>query len=205
MTAESEPVCKVDRISKKWELTGIDERLQERRDDGDSLRDLETYYNQLVLRAAMNTGGRETIDGEISNVYRLLTDDDVSPGERIDAESRLRQDGLDPAELTSDFVSYQTIRTHLNDCLEMETARSTTLTVSDARTTVLKLISRTESVAEQMINRLETDESLTIPAPTVTLSLRVGCSECGDDYPFSKLLERGGCSCQSENLQPREG
>lgn len=204
MTAESDPVCKVDRISKKWELTGIDERLQERRNEGDSLRDLETFYNQTLLRTAMNAEGRETLDGEIPNVYRLLTDDEVSPGKRIDAESRLRQNGIDPAELTGDFVSYQTIRTHLNDCLEMETARSTTLTVGDARNTVLKLISRTESVAKQMIDRLETDGSLTIPSPTVTLSLRVGCSECGDEYPFSKLLERGGCSCQSEDRQPGE-
>ncbi|MFC7209094.1 rod-determining factor RdfA [Natronoarchaeum sp. GCM10025321] len=204
MTAESDPICKVDRISNKWELAEIDERLQKRRNDGDSLRDLETYYNQAVLQAAMKATGQETLDGEIPNVYRLLTDDEVSPGERIDVESRLRQNGLDPAELTGDFVSYQTIRTHLNDCLEVDTARDTTLTVSDAQNTVFKLISRTESVAHQMIARLETGGSLTIPAPTVTLSLRVGCSECGDEYPFSKLLERGGCSCQSESRQPKE-
>lgn len=197
MTAESDSTCKIDRVSEKWELATIDDQLRTRWADGDSLRDLETYYNEAVLRSAMESEGMDALDGEVSNVYRLLTDEDVSPGKQIDAESRLRQSGIDPTELTDDFVSYQTVRTHLNDCLGLETARETSLTIDEARTTVLKLISRTESVATQMIGRLETDDELRISAPTVTLSLRVGCADCDDEYTFSTLLERGGCSCET--------
>ncbi|MDS0279600.1 hypothetical protein NDI85_17535 [Halomicroarcula sp. S1AR25-4] len=198
MSAESGTTCKVDRVAEKRGLTELDDELRERWADGDSLRDLERYCNEAILRSAMRAAGMETLDGEAANLYRLLTDDDVGPGKRIDAKSRLQRNGLDPETLTSDFVSYQTVRTHLNDCLDVTTARDSTLSVDSARNTVLKLVSRTESVTTQTIARLTEQGSLTIPSPSVTLSLRVACSECGDEYTFTGLLERGGCSCRAD-------
>ncbi|WP_324759374.1 rod-determining factor RdfA [Haloarcula sp. GH36] len=199
MTAESEPTCKIDRVAAKWDLKGIDRRLRARRAAGDSLRDLETYFNESVVAAALDRAQAETVDGEAANLYRLLTGADVSAGKRVDAESKLRRNGIDPEPLADDFVSYQTVRTHFNDCLETPTERETTLTVDDARTTVLKLVSRTESVAHRTIDRLVRSGALTIPAPSVTVSLRVACSECNNEYSFTRLLDRGGCSCGGES------
>ncbi|WP_135305601.1 rod-determining factor RdfA [Haloarcula amylovorans] len=198
MSAESGTTCKVDRVAKKRGLTELDDELRKRWADGDSLRDLERYCNESILRSAMHAAGMNTLDGEAANLYRLFTDDDVGPSKRIDAKFRLQRNGLDPETLAGDFVSYQTVRTHLNDCLDVTTARDSTLSVDSARTTVLKLVSRTESVTNQTITRLAGQGSLTIPSPSVTLSLRVACSECGDEYTFTGLLERGGCSCQND-------
>lgn len=177
-------------------MDDVDERLRERWADGSSLRDLETYYNEAVLRSAMASAGMDTLDGEAANLYRLLTADEVSPGQRVDAEARLDRNGLDPSEVTGDFVSYQTVRTHLNECLDVDTGRNTRLTVDEARDTVLKLLSRTESVAERTVERLTESGTVTVEAPSVTVSLRVACSECGDERAFTRLLERGGCSCR---------
>jgi hypothetical protein len=198
MSAESDEMCKLDRVAEKWELSALDDRLQSRRTEGDSLRDLEQYVNTRVVRAAMQATGMDAIDGEASNLYRLLTDDSVSTGKRVTVESRLERNGVDPESLRSDFVSYQTVRTHLRDCLDVATSRDTDLDTDEARTTVHKLLSRTEAVTERTLERLETAGRLTIPQPSVSVSLRVSCSACGDDYTFSQLLARGGCSCRTQ-------
>ncbi|MDS0280742.1 rod-determining factor RdfA [Haloarcula onubensis] len=187
--------CKIDSVAQRRGLTTIDERLEDRWADGESLRDLETFFNRAVLRAAMAASGMETIDGEPANLYRLLTDDEVTAGKRVDAASKLRRNGVDPDALRDDFVSYQTVRTHLNDCLDVGTARESSLTVTDARNTVHKLVSRTESVALRTIERLAGQGALSIGAPAVTVSVRVACAECNDEYTFSVLLDEGGCSC----------
>jgi len=189
--------CKVGRVAERWDLT-VDDDLRDRWAAGASLRDLETYYNERVLRAALESVDADVIGGEAANLYRLLTDDAVSAGQRVDAEARLRRNGLDPETVTDDFVSYGTIRTHLNECLGVETARDSSLDPDEARTTVLKLLSRAESVTERTIGRLTDQGSVTLPDPSVTISLRVACEECGDEYTFSQLLDRGGCSCRTD-------
>lgn len=198
MPAESEGTCKIDRVAGERGLTAIDERLEGRWADGASLRDLEEFFNKAVLRAAMATAEMDTIDGELSNLYRLLTDDEVTAGKRIDAKSRLRRNGVDPDTVMSEFVSYQTVRNHLNDCLGVQTARESTFTVTDSRNTVHKLVSRLESVTLRSIERLRAESELSIAAPSVTVSVRVACSECNDDYTFSRLLDEGACSCTEE-------
>jgi len=198
MQGTSDGGCKIDRVTEARGLTDIEERLQTRWDDGESLRDLERYFNQAVLRTAMTSAGMETIDGESSNLYRLLTDDEVTAGKRVDAESRLRRNGVDPDSVTDDFVSYQTVRTHLNDCLGVQTTRESTLTVAQARNTVHKLVSRIESVTLRTIERLCRQDTVAIAAPSVTVSVRVACSECNDEYTFSTLLTERRCSCTEE-------
>ena len=195
MPRKSTDTCKIDRVAERRSLSGIDERLRDRFADGESLRSLETYYNEAVLRAAMASAGMDTIDGEVSNLYRLLTDDAVSAGGRVDAESRLERNGIDPATLTGEFVSYGTVRTHLRECLGVETRRDAEVSVDEGRTTVEKLVSRTESVARRTVERLADRTGLTITAPSVTVTVRVACRECNGEYTFGGLLDRGGCSC----------
>ena len=195
MPETSDRACKIDTVAEERQLTAIDDRLKDRWADGDSLRDLEAFFNKAVLRAAMTAAGMKTIDGEPSNLYRLLTDGTVTSGKRVDAESKLRRNGVDPDTVADDFVSYQTVRTHLNDCLGVQTARESTLSVTDARNTVHKLVSRIESVTLRTIERLCREGTLSIVGPSVTVSVRVACSECNDEYTFSTLLERERCSC----------
>lgn len=195
MSQESGAGCKIDSVAEERGLTAIDERLTDRWADGESLRDLESFFNEAVLQSAMTAAGMDTIDGEPANLYRLLTDDAVTAGKRVDAESRLRRNGIDPESVVSDFVSYQTVRNHLNDCLDVRTARESTYSVTDARSTVHKLVSRVESVTVRAIERLGGEGELSIGDPSVTVSVRVACSECNDEYTFSGLLNRGTCSC----------
>jgi hypothetical protein len=82
-------------------------------DDGverKSLRDLAEEFNRKLLAAAMSGAGMSTLDGEVDNIFRLLTEDDVTAGTRTDARSRLERNGIDVDQLERDFVTYQAIR-----------------------------------------------------------------------------------------------
>lgn len=199
MANENGGGCKVDRVSQKYGLDDTDEVLKDLQKEGTSLRDLETQYNQRVLESALREAGVDVLQGEVENLYRLFTGDDVSAGMRVEARSRLEQHGIDPESVRDDFVSYQTIRTHLRECLAVDTERESTVTPTGAKNTVFKLLSRTESVTERTIERLRSSGYLHVGAVDVTLSLRIACTDCGKEYTFSRLLERGRCSCTVEN------
>ncbi|MFB6117244.1 rod-determining factor RdfA [Halosegnis sp.] len=194
MVSERTDGCKIDRVAERRSLANIDDRLRTRRRDGASLRALATFYNQSVLRAAMEGAEMEPLDGEVENLHRLLTDEDVTAGARVDAEARLSRNGVDPAAVTDDFVSHVTVQNHLTDCLGMTTDTQLTDAV-DARESVMKLRSRLATVAESTLERLSRRGDIAVTTPSVTVSLRVNCAECNDAYSFSRLLDRGGCSC----------
>lgn len=198
MPSDTGQSCKVDHVSRRRSLSDIDEMLERFWEAGTSLRELETQYNQRILEAALQDAGVDLLSGEVENLYQLLTDDDVSAGMHVEARSRLQQNGIDPEVVTDDFVSYQTIRTHLRECMGVDTERKSTITRDDAKNTVFKLLSRTESVVGRTIERLSNSELLEISDADVTLSLRVACTECGEEYTFSRLVERGRCSCSPE-------
>ena len=63
----------------------------------------------------------QTFDGEIENMYRLLTDDDVSSAESTRIKRRLERDGVDVETLLSDFVTYEAIGTYLKFLGEFRT------------------------------------------------------------------------------------
>lgn len=52
-------------------------------EDRRSLLELAAYFNRAVLEAALEEEAVQVLDGEIKNIYRLLTDDNVGvPTER---------------------------------------------------------------------------------------------------------------------------
>jgi len=190
--------CKVDRVCAERDLPTLAERLVERRTETDaSLRDLERFFNRSVLAAAMRAAGMELLEAEAANVYRLLAADDVSHAARTEARDRLARAGVDVDAVTGDFVTYGTIRTHLRECVGMETGRERTVDADAAAETVFKLLGRTEAVTERELSRLAGTEEAPFDAGELTVSLtaRVACGTCGEEYGLRHLLERGGCRC----------
>jgi hypothetical protein len=53
----------------------------------------------------MRAAGADPVDGEAEDLRRLLTVDDVTADERIDAESRPKREGVDPEAVTDEFVA----------------------------------------------------------------------------------------------------
>lgn len=106
---------KVGRLIHRYDLAEIGEELERRwtADAGDrmSLRELADHFNRTLLKQALQQNATSTIDGEAANLYRLLTEDDVSSGQRIQAENRLEQNDVE--QLRTDFVSRQALHTYL--------------------------------------------------------------------------------------------
>lgn len=188
---------KVGRLIEAHDLDGWSERLARQwTDERVSLRDLADQFNRRVLRAVMMDAGLNPTNSEVASTYSLLTDDEVSSGEAIRVEKRLRRAGIDVDELGRDFVSHQAIHTYLTK------HRGVSLPENDSETQVQKTIetiqrlkSRVQAVAESSLENLVNTDRLTLGSFSVLVDIRVYCSDCGEQYELTELLTEGGCQC----------
>jgi hypothetical protein len=165
-------------------------------DRRESLRSLADRFNKQLLRSALADAGRSVIDGEVSNLYRLLTDDEVSSGTRLEARRRLEEQGVAVEQLLDDFVSYQAIRYYLTEYRDAEYDQPTNDPVETTREQVTRLQSRLRSVAESRLDRLRQGDDLTLGEYRVFVDVDVLCEECDTQYSIGDLLRRGGCECE---------
>lgn len=192
---------KVGRLITEYGLEGIGDELEQRwtGQDGerDSLRTLADVFNRRILTQAMADRGMDAIDGEVENYYRLLTNDDISQGTKTETVMRLRQQGIDVEALESDFVTYQAIRTYLQDVRGASySSDDTTPTVESVRTSFDRLIGRTTAVVEQKLQQFRSSGRLTLGSIQVRTSVTVYCEDCETQYDVTTLLDRGGCDCE---------
>jgi hypothetical protein len=191
--------CKVGRVADAYDIEEIDEELVSlwRGEDGESysLRDLQHYFNRRVLEAELRSAGVEVLDGELENTYRLLTDEDVSAGMRTQATGRLERDGVDVEGVQRDFVSHQSIHTHLRECLGAEKNPEPADRVASTQNTVGSLEARTEKIAANNLERLAGEE-IELNGFDVIVTTHVTCDACGRRHEFGDLLTNGGCGCQ---------
>lgn len=187
--------CKVGRNASKYGLRSLDDRLQRHHDSGASLRDLEETINKSFLQGALEQQGVE-LTGGIDSVYRVLTDEGASAGRQAETRHQLERAGIDIDTLLADFVSYQTVRNHLRDCLDIDTAREGEVSIADARRTIEWARSRSVGVIGRTIDRLVSADELEIGDFEVTEIVRVTCTECGSTIGIDDLLESGGCGCR---------
>ena len=170
--------CKVGRVADLYGLSDLDRELRTRwTGDGrekHSLRELERYLNRRVLAAALRSAGVDTLQGEVENLYGLLTGDDASEGVRVEARRRLERDGVDPESVEDDFVSHQTIHTHLRECLDVDH----------------------DPGGGASLERLRDGGELDMDGFDVYVDVRVACEACGRFHEIGSLFENGGCECQ---------
>jgi hypothetical protein len=203
-STDDRPSSKVARLIDEYDLgASFGDRLEARwTDEGDarlSLRDLADLFNQRLLAAALERAGASTIDGEAENLYRLLTDDDVSSGMRTEARARLDREGVDVDALERDFVTYQAIRSYLVEYRDAEYVETTDADrVEKVADTVRRLQSRIRSITEGSLDRLRSTDRLTLGTFRLFVDVDVLCEDCGAQYGVDELLERGGCDCEAD-------
>lgn len=194
---------KVARLIEQYQLgTEFGEQLEERwtaeAGQRDSLRSLADRFNKRLLEATMTDAGLSTVDGEAANIYRLLTDDEVSSGDRTEARGRLEKHGIDLDELETDFVSYQAIRSYLTAYRGAEYTRDRDSTrIDSVIETIQRLQSRMRSVAERSLTQLQKTDRISVGEFRLFIELTVLCEECNTQYGIVDLLKRGGCDCES--------
>jgi len=187
--------CKIGRNAKKYVLEELDEDLiRERHDREASLRDLASFVNTRILEAAINEADAD-IAGDPASVYSALTDDDVRPARRVAVTDQLTNVGVEVADLTADFVSYQSVRHHFQTCLDMDTNRRGIETVQEGREVLEQARQRAENVIDRTLARLRRTGSLSTGDLTVIATVTITCEDCGNVYRVDELLDHGRCGC----------
>lgn len=200
MTESREFGSKVERMSDKYGLTSINEELEvrwTRSVDRYSLRDLAEYFNVRILESAMEAADMTPLEGDADNMYRLLTDDDISRGNRTQAKRHLERNGVDADELTSDFVSYQTINRHLKNVLEVESPDEEQVEPEKAAQRIFALQNRTKAVTENTIEQLRSRDDVADGDFQVLVDISVTCYRCGQQMSVRQFVDQNGCRCDS--------
>jgi hypothetical protein len=186
--------CKVGRTAGNVGVRNLDDELRERHREGASLRDLERFVNRRILERALENAAPAVI-GDVDAIYDALAGDDVSAGRRTEVRQRLAGAGVDVDRLLDEFVSYGTVRTHLRECLDVETDRRTELSVEDARGTIEWARSRSNGIVERTLERLVAADEVAGGDLSVSGTVRVTCDGCGASLPVEEFLATGGCAC----------
>jgi hypothetical protein len=191
---------KVRRVIDEYELDGAGDDL-ERYWLGDgvdrrSLRDLADYLNRRLVRAAMTDAGLNPLDGEAANTYRLLTDDDVTSGERTRVERHLNRADVDVDRLCDDFVSHQAVHTYLTKHRGVSlSSDSQERPKEKAINTIRRLNSRSKAVSEKTVESLRNRSELTVGTYRITVDTRIVCRDCNTQYDLTEFIQTGHCDC----------
>ena len=187
--------CKIDSNAEKYDLRDLDEALTHRHQhQGASLRELETYVNERILRSVLRETDIVLADGA-EGVYRVLSDEGASEGKRAELRRRLANTGIDIEAVERDFVTYGTVRKHLREGIGVDTGTASSLDTAAASNRIQRLQSRSRAVIGETLDQLRRDESLSTGDLDVVVSARVTCERCGDSYRVDQLLDRGRCDC----------
>jgi hypothetical protein len=193
--------CKVGRVIADALSTEVNDALRRRwlgdAEETQSVRQLEVYFNERLLESRLAEANVETLDGEVANLYQLLSGE-TSSGVRTQARRRLEHDGVDVDALTDDFVSHQTIYRHLTNCLDVERDDSLTREeqIQRERDRIGRLRNKSEVVSEEALERLRRNDAITLGTSDVIVNFRVTCEDCGVHRELTGLIQRGGCDCR---------
>lgn len=196
------PSCKIDRTAAAYGLSEEAEEMAEywtRDNERYSLRDLAIHFNHHLLRRAMGQAGLNPLDGEVENIYRLLTDEDISQGVRTQARNRLEKHDIDIKQLHADFVSYGTVRRHLKHCLgaEREATNTNSNPAKNGTQRIAALQNRTVAVTENTLSQLQSSGEFSTGDIDVFVDITVTCNECGMHATVRKFIKNNGCHCEN--------
>jgi hypothetical protein len=201
--SDNRPSNKVARLIEEYDLDGLGDELESlwtaERNERMSLRALAQFFNKRTLEQALLDAGVSTVEMDLDQVYRRLAGDDVSAGVQTETRNRLERNGVDIEKLERDFVSYQAIRSYLT---EWRDASYETLSdeekIGKDLESIQRLLTRTESVAGDRIEKLRDTGRIEADDFEILLSMQVLCQRCGNQYPVATFLEQGGCECMQD-------
>lgn len=190
---------KVDRLIEEYALFGLGEELEQlwtAEENRQSLRELATYFNHQLLQQALKEANVRHVDGEIENMYRLLTDEEVSNADVTRIRRRLEREDIDVDAVQDDFVTYQSIRNYLKDIRGAEYTQAEQDPLEREETNVQKLRGRMVSVIQGNIEQLRDNNQLTLGEFQTLAEIRIVCEDCNSQFDILELLDQEGCNCE---------
>ena len=196
--AGDNPCCKVSRVTSTYALEGMDTELKRRYEIEDAtLHDLSAYLNARITAAALDAAGIET-DAEPATVAAALREEDsVSLGLRDQIRETIAGK-LDIAEVTSDFVSHETIRKHLKDHLGISTSKRGFETTEELEDVLDSYQAQYRNAIESTLKRAAT-QGLVNGSEFRVFRTQIQCEECSQTYRLEELMQNGGCDCHQSS------
>lgn len=204
---EGSACCKVTSTARDYDVSDAVSELTTRRREGDSLRELATYFNTRVTERALEEADihsgqsvHAALIGEelASTVYQILRTNDGSDIRRAELRARLREEGVDVDALENAFVSHVTVRTHLQECVNVqpkETAADFEKTVN----TVRWAHTRAENIIQNTLDSAVSAGEIETGGLETEVLVRATCEHCGDTFYLEELLDERRCSCGGNN------
>lgn len=196
--AVADACCKVQRVTKAYQLTAIDDELRRRYENGEAtLHELADYVNDRITAVTLNTIGNPT-DTEPATVRAALQGEENIPATKRDDIRAILAGQLDLDVLTDSYVSHETIRRHLNEHLDVSTSQGGFDTFEELQEVLTSYQEQYENGVRSALERagkkgLIDGESYRI------FSTRVECSDCSETYRLQELLENQGCECLKDD------
>ncbi|MBV0902755.1 rod-determining factor RdfA [Haloarcula salina] len=164
----------------RW--TGADGRSAE------GYRSLTAWFNRRLLKRVYDEHGRESLDARVESDYETLRgDDDLRREELVES---LRVDGIPGGDVVDDMVSWGTMRTHLNDCLDGEKATRPAATDWE-RDSVETAKDVARQKTESALSSLSTKGEVDGDDADIEVQIQLSCPDCPTRVPFDVALERG--------------
>jgi hypothetical protein len=188
--------CKVCRILDERDMSQYEDQLvdqwQAEPPERKGYRQLADWLNITMLRREMDRAGLSTLGEEARSKYERLTASDEMVADELATD--LAGAGIDVDQLQRDFISYGVVRTHLQDCLDLEyTAESgdwETETIEIAREFATQKVTQ----ATQSLHNKGELEGGNI---TVTVDVELECTSCHANVPVDRAVRRGYiCDCE---------
>lgn len=200
---QSKRLTKVERLLDAYDFENLGAELEVRwTGDGVermSLRELATYFNHRVLERVLLDAGMSALEDDVSSIYHKLTADTVTTGVQTATRTRLTQNGIDVDSLRRDFVTYQAIRTYLQERRGVEhTGDSDSEKRRKDLEQIQRLLARARVVTEERIENLRNTDRMDIDDFEVFIDAQVLCQDCGAQYTVTDLFEQHGCDCSDE-------
>ena len=186
--------CKVQRVVTAYNLTGVDDELRRRYDDGDAtLHELAAYVNDRITTVTLDAIDNPT-ETEPGTVRAALQGEESIKATRRDDLRAAVAGKVNVDVLTDTFVSHETIRRHLNEHLDVSTSRGGFSTFEELRAVLESYQEQYENGIESALDRASESELIDGDSYRV-FSTRVECENCSKTYRLSELLENCGCDC----------
>lgn len=193
--------CKVDRVVERHGLDparrdfdSVDAYLAARWTGADGrtavgYRTLADWFNKRLMKQVYDAHGRETVGLRVDSDYEALTGDDELVGEEVRAD--LRADGIDAGALSSDMISWSTLRHHLNDCLDAEKPAPSGDTDWERESVRIARERTAEKVAEALRSLDSKGELPNASRAGVSVQVHLSCPECPVRVPLPEAIGRG--------------
>ena len=187
--------CKVQRVTKAYQLTGVDDELRRRYEaDEATLHELADYVNNRITTVTLNTIGNPT-DMEPATVRGALEGEKSIPATRRDDVRATLAGQLDLELLTGSFVSHETVRKHLNKHLDVSTSQNGFETFEELDEALKSFQEQYKNGVRSALERAG-KKGLIEGTNYRIFSTRIECEHCSKTYRLQELLEDRGCDCQ---------